>query len=295
MAENVLVLLSTYNGEKYISQQLDSILSQSDVNIRLLIRDDGSSDKTSDIIKSYNDGRITLIKGENIGSTSSFLKLIEFADDADYYAFSDQDDVWDSDKLSTAVSKLREYENVPAVYSSNQRLVDSNLNILSQPSDNHLTTLGSAMIKNYATGCTVVFNNRLMKQLKSAKNVSVSFHDWWVNLVALTTNGVSVFDTDAHISYRQHSDNVVGAASGFFGKWKKRFLKFIDTDYRRDLVAAELLECYGDSADDETVSILKSFSDYKQNRLSLIKDKRIRTGNKTDDLMFFILVLLSKL
>lgn len=100
--KSVQVVMSTYNGEKYLKEQIDSILSQEGVDVRLYIRDDGSSDRTTDILASYQEHKnVKIEKGNNLGFAKSFLTALDECDEADYYAFSDQDDVWEKDKLST--------------------------------------------------------------------------------------------------------------------------------------------------------------------------------------------------
>lgn len=102
--KSVQVVMSTYNGEKYLKEQIDSILSQEGVDVRLYIRDDGSSDRTTDILASYQEHKnVKIEKGNNLGFAKSFLTALDECDEADYYAFSDQDDVWEKDKLSTAI------------------------------------------------------------------------------------------------------------------------------------------------------------------------------------------------
>lgn len=94
--KSVQVVMSTYNGEKYLKEQIDSILSQEGVDVRLYIRDDGSSDRTTDILASYQEHKnVKIEKGNNLGFAKSFLTALDECDEADYYAFSDQDDVWE--------------------------------------------------------------------------------------------------------------------------------------------------------------------------------------------------------
>ena len=120
-----VVLMASYNGIPFISEQIDSILSQAEVDVRLFVRDDGSSDGTRDLLQRYADeGSLTLLTGENLGPALGFLTLLRNAPEADYYAFSDQDDIWDSDKLITAIKQLKKQENL-ALYHCNSRLVDS--------------------------------------------------------------------------------------------------------------------------------------------------------------------------
>ena len=131
--KTVCVLMSTYNGEKYIVEQIDSILQQENVNVNLLIRDDGSKDKTVEIIKQYLiDKRVSFVSGDNIGYKKSFLWLMDNSPNSDYYAFADQDDVWKKDKLFAAVTKL-ENEDIaePKLYTSALTRVDENLNYIS--------------------------------------------------------------------------------------------------------------------------------------------------------------------
>ena len=128
--KKVQVIMSSYNGEKFIKKQIDSILNQQNVEVSLLIRDDGSKDGTIEILRDYeNRGLIKVIYGKNIGPTASFLKLIDECDNADYYSFSDQDDVWLEDKLSTAVKILEEnsVNKRPLLYCSALQRVDADL------------------------------------------------------------------------------------------------------------------------------------------------------------------------
>ena len=104
----VLVLLSSYNGEKYIKEQIDSILTQKNITVKLFIRDDGSTDATRNILKEYEKySNCVVVFGDNIGAANSFLWLIQNAHSSGYYAFSDQDDIWDRDKLSSAISIIK--------------------------------------------------------------------------------------------------------------------------------------------------------------------------------------------
>ena len=106
----VTVLMSTYNGERFLKEQLDSILQQQDVDVRLCVRDDGSTDGTMDILLEYADA-IELTIGNNFGVGNSFMSMVYSANlESDYYAFSDQDDIWMPDKLISAVDELKNIE-----------------------------------------------------------------------------------------------------------------------------------------------------------------------------------------
>lgn len=281
--KKVQVLMSTYNGEKYLREQIDSILAQKGVEVHLLVRDDGSKDNTVEIIKKYKG--IEIIQAKNVGATNSFLNLIELAGDYDYYAFADQDDVWDEDKLFIAIQKLDEHI-CPAIYSGNTRLVDKELNFIKNETQKPITTLGSSIVKNYVTGCTAVFNSQLMRYLKQHTPQCAPFHDWWVNLVCLSVGGVSVYDYEPHMNYRQHGNNVVSGNDSVWKKWISRLKKF-NKPYHRDLMAREIKDNYIGSIPQENIDILNRIIK-KQYSSELI------TGNKVDDYLYRLCVMLGK-
>lgn len=290
----VQVLLSSYNGEKFVLEQLDSIINQSGVDVNILVRDDGSTDRTVEIIENINNNKIKLLKSNNIGATKSFFDLIENADDMDFYAFSDQDDFWESQKLKIAIEKMEKFQDVPAIYSSNTILVDQNLKYIKKEDKKVITTLGSAIVKNYVTGCTTVFNKKTMELLKKSTGIDVPFHDWWINLVVLSTGGVSIFDSNSYIKYRQHDSNVVGGSKNFIEKWKNRIKKY-NKPYQRDKMAKYLIDIYGDSINDENKAILDVMSNYKNNKYRIFFSKTIRTSNFFDNILFLICTLNNKL
>lgn len=129
--KTVMVLLSTYNGEKYLKEQIDSVLSQKNVNVNILVRDDGSYDETKTILQKYQDeGKLKWYTGNNLKATYSFLDLLHNTPKADYYAFCDQDDVWNENKLIMAINKLENLPKYkPALYTGRLNITDSELNI----------------------------------------------------------------------------------------------------------------------------------------------------------------------
>lgn len=282
--KKVQILMSTYNGEKYLREQIDSILSQKGVEVHLLVRDDGSKDNTVNILKEYTG--IEVIEAQNVCATKSFLNLIVLAGDYEFYAFADQDDVWDDNKLSIAVEKLERY-NCPAIYSGNTRLVDKDLHEIKCETLVPITTLGSAIVKNYVTGCTTVFNHELMLRLKEHNPQYAPFHDWWANLVCLSIGGVSLYDAEAHMKYRQHGNNVVSGNDSFVKKWKSRFHKFMNGQYRRDKMSAEIVENYMAYISQENKKTLVAMVNKKY-----VKD--MNTGNTIDDFLFRVCEIFGK-
>ncbi len=223
--------MSTYNGASYIQQQIDSILNQKDVKVSLLIRDDGSKDGTLDIIKSYQekDKRVKLYTGDNLGACGSFFDLLWSVElHYDYYAFSDQDDVWLEDKLAIAINKIENNnQSGIKVYCSNVTVVDQELNHISDGScdiDGSFTpSFGNSLLENYVTGCTVVMGQDFLSFVRSYPKPSKQYmHDWWIYKMA-TGFCTLIYDLDSYMLYRQHDNNTVGLAKGILGRIDRFF------------------------------------------------------------------------
>jgi len=235
--KKVNILLSAFNGEKYIEEQIKSILAQKDVKIHLIIRDDGSTDNTVKIIKSIqkeNGNRIDLIEGENVGCPKSFYLLLCARDkNSDYYAFSDQDDVWMSEKLIAAIKKL-ECENEKWLYSSALILTDKNLKRISfRNQKNVRQTLKSFFIRTRLAGCTMVFKPELAEiagnvQVSKVENVSLPDHDAFLCMISLASGKKIIIDDHAYILHRR-LENSVTAGRGI----KKRILVEYNRIFRR--------------------------------------------------------------
>ena len=214
----IWVLMSTYNGMTYIEEQIESILSQKNCDVHLLVRDDGSTDATLDILKSYEKkGSLTLISDNiNLGPAKSFLKLLEMAPDDGYYAFSDQDDYWNSDKLERALEMLTQAEenNMPLVYYSNSDVVDQNLNSTGKKvySGKQKPTLERVLCGYGIQGCTMVLNKALRDIFLSVdmSKERIGMHDFFLCDLCMVCGGKILYDDFATMKYRQHESNVVG-------------------------------------------------------------------------------------
>lgn len=214
--KEITVLMSTYNGEKYILQQLKSLENQKDVLINLFIRDDGSTDNTVQIIKKYKTDKmkIKFISDENIGVRDSFIWLIKNCPyKTEYYAFCDQDDYWLEEKLISAIKFMeKDREKVPKLYYSNIFVTDENLNIITKSNYNNIRdVLPVALTNNPATGCTIVFNRDLIEKIVFPENYKIRMHDWWMYKVCICIGGKIYKDEKSYILYRQHGNNAVGA------------------------------------------------------------------------------------
>lgn len=257
----ITVLLATYNGEKYLSEQLDSLLGQSFNNFKILIRDDGSVDGTKAIIDSYCEkypDKISVIEGEKTGSACrNFFKLVDAVND-DYIMFCDQDDVWLPKKIEKTFKKMSEVESeapgLPVLVHSDLKVVDKELNVLSdsffefQAISPERDKLNNLLVQNNVTGCTVMINREMLKLAKEAPKTCV-MHDWWLALLACCF-GRSAYIKEPLMLYRQHGNNQVGAkkATGLtfiINKFKTR--KNVAQNYRNLYSQAEsLLIRYGD-------------------------------------------------
>lgn len=230
----VTVLLSTYNGEKFLDEQLASISKQVDVDIKLLVRDDGSTDKTVDILERWRDKvSLEIVHGNNKGASSSFLEMIGSVDvGSDYYAFCDQDDYWYPEKLARAIEMLSKNDALakPALYFSETNITDNKLNIIRISKRVKKPVLfGNTLVENVATGCTVVFNNQLLKlaQDNNVRDTEIVMHDWWMMMLAAAVGHV-VYDESSFILYRQHENNEVGSKAGYtfwLNRFKRLFLR----------------------------------------------------------------------
>ena len=242
--EYIVVLLYTYNGEQYLEEQLNSVLSQKIENCKMLIivRDDGSTDNTRQILHQYMKNFPDVFKiyyGENIGWKNSFIELLFLAPKAEYYAFCDQDDIWDCDKLLCAIEKLKRQKQ-PALYCCAARMIDNdlkNVGIFKIPSK---FDLENTLIQCRVLGCTQVFNYQLYKHLiKIEKGCNIA-HDWWTMCVALL-KGTVISDLDTHISYRQQGRNVFGGKQNIF----KRISRILSSDvHKREKVVQQLIRVF---------------------------------------------------
>ena len=219
--DRIDILLATYNGEKYLRDQIDSILNQTYADFNLIISDDASTDDTVKILEEYKkkDSRITVYnQEENIGSTNNFEFLLTKVQN-DYYMLSDQDDIWEKEKIEKSVKKIKE-TNADLVF-SDLAVVDENLNIINE-SFCKLKNIYSKIKKdvnyealylnNYVTGCTILSKKEYInKILPIPKDVKYLIHDYWIAIV-VSQNGKLEFIDEPLVKYRQHGNNQVGTA-----------------------------------------------------------------------------------
>lgn len=212
----ICVLLSTYNGEKFLREQLESLFAQKGVDMQLFVRDDGSKDGTVSILQEYEKaGKLTLVTGKNIGLPQSFSWLICNAPKADFYACCDQDDVWLPDKLKNGVECLEKQDNsISQLYFTSMIVVDQNLktivlNNIDSWIDNPKNALAESLVVNKISGCTMVFNEKLRQFYAKIPIDMVEVQDHTLNILAAATGEIH-FDKNPQILYRQHGNNSYG-------------------------------------------------------------------------------------
>lgn len=295
----VTVLMSSYNGEEYIEQQIESIFSQKNVDVRLIVRDDGSSDKTVILLKKLSTKYpIEIIEGENYGYARSFMELIKYSRKITYgyFAFSDQDDVWYDDKLSTAIGKLSQAKK-PSLYLSQAIIVDKELNPMNVGFHKRIISLGSTLEHNYAIGCSMVFNLALRDKydIPYEKMQLGMGHDSWCYLVALAISADVYFDKEGHFLYRQHGNNASGKITNIHKAIiaiKKILVKWKNERYKTGI---KLLEIYKDDiVDNKNLDILENVARYKNSmpeRIKLAFNKNMYSRYIVVDFLYIISVL----
>ncbi len=217
------ILMATYNGEKFINTQIDSILCQTYKEWNLIIRDDGSTDKTVEIVKEYEKkypNKIKFICDEKTsnGAKNNFFKLMKYST-ADYIMFSDQDDYWLEKKIENSVKKIKKYEkeylDVPILVHGDLKIVDESLKVINnsmfrmQKLNGDKNKFSDYLVQNNVTGCTMIINKKLLNLCDIIPDNAI-MHDWWLALIA-STFGKVFFDHNPYIYYRQHANNVEGA------------------------------------------------------------------------------------
>lgn len=260
----VEVLLSTFNGERYLREQVESILGQVDVDVRLIVRDDGSTDGTLEILSSYGDDpRVALRRNDNLGLPWSFFRLVEDSGaDADYWALADQDDVWLPGKLARAVERLQRVEG-PAMYCSRVMVVDDFLQPVGpHPLPKRGPSFNNALVQNIATGCTIVFDDHARALLVGRWPDYAVMHDAWLYAV-ISGAGTVTYDAELGVLYRQHAGNVVGIGGGRMARVAGRIRRQVQPGGagKHGRQNCELLRTHGDLLRPEAVAELRRFLD----------------------------------
>lgn len=300
--KKVQVLLSTFNGERFINELMDSLLSQDYPDIEILVRDDGSSDGTLTLLEEYASrySNIEVVHGRNLGVVQSFFELLKLSSpEAGYIAFCDQDDIWEKDKISRAVEFLEQSPlSTPSLYCSRVTLVDEELNIIGRSQiPRRGPSFENALVQNIATGCTIVINKASRKLLMEGIPKITRMHDWWMYLT-VSALGKVIYDPEPRILYRQHSSNVVGYKSGI-ARWVARVQRFLKSGHMWLVTkqAKEFKRIYGSSIPEEKKDILNRFIDGRKSltdRLRYAFGGEVYRQSMIDNLILKLLIVLGR-
>lgn len=271
----ISILLASYNGEKYIAEQIESILNQTEKNFCLYINDDCSTDNTFKIAKEYEKkypDKIKVTKNDKNSGNAKYNFINMMTEHKDKYVMlCDQDDIWIPNKIEITLKKMLEVENrygkeTPILIHTDLKVVDYNLKEISNSFKHYIyanydkTKLNNLIIQNIVTGCTAMYNKSLANLIKYPEGFIV-MHDWWLALIA-SAFGVIDHCDEQTILYRQHGDNSVGVRN-------MRSLKFI-IDYAMKVkkIKKALFETY-----EQTAAFMNTYkSELSNNQNKMLKE-----------------------
>lgn len=292
------ILMATYNGEKYVKEQIESILNQTYQEWKLYIRDDGSKDNTLSILRDFQNKhkeRIFLVEDnkKGLGAKGNFSELIQYSN-SEYCMFSDQDDVWINTKIEESMKKMQSVEsdkNIPILVHSDLKVVDSELKIINesfweyQQLDSSKNTLNNLLVQNNITGCTMLMNKSLVNICRDIPSNCI-MHDWWIGLVASAFGKIYTVDNQT-ILYRQHGNNEVGAhkynSIGFI-KDKLSNIDRINKSIDDALIQARVFyDKFGKILGQEEKELVFDFANIRKKnilsrKLSIIQNKYYKNG-----------------
>lgn len=252
MNPRVEILLSTFNPCWFLDDLVQSLQEQDYPSVRVTIRDDGSTDAaSSDLVRSYAGLPGFKVTFEtHVGVVTSFLTMLSrVADDVDYVAFCDQDDVWMPDKVSRAVTTLERTvsKDVPGLYCSRYAITDEKLSVRAYSIvPRRGPSFSNALVQNIAAGFTIVLNRAARRRIAHELPRAALMHDWWCYLV-VSALGRVVYDPFCSVLYRQHSANLVGERIGVSRQWAERITRFLRRGRLQPLTeqACELMRIFG--------------------------------------------------
>lgn len=279
-AARVSILMCTYNGDRFIAEQLASLERQTHKNWTLAVSDDGSQDQTIEVLETFTghwaSGRVKILAGPGKGFASNFLALTAKEDiNADYYAWSDQDDVWREDKLQTALAWISTIpQETPALYCARCEIIDDiGANKGFSPLFIRPPHFSNALVQSIAGGNTMVFNQAARRLLQEAgSEITVPSHDWWAYLLISGAGGVIHYDPQPRVMYRQHNANLIGSNvtwcarlkrirmvfQGRFTHWNAQNISALET--MRHRLKQEHIQRLADFKAAQNQSLLQRFS-----------------------------------
>ena len=296
----IIVVLSTYNGERFLKRQLDSIFEQEGVNVTCYLRDDCSKDGTVDLARKYSKAYDLIVEtGDNLGHQRSFMKALHDAPEGDFYAFADQDDIWFPKKLKNAVEKLKPYGNkLPVMYHCNRISVNEDLTPLQHQMKRvgHPLNRENALSQEYAQGCTIVMNGAARNLILRYQPEKKYYHDYWTGMLCYLF-GIVIYDERPqmyHISYGTNTSTEGHLVKG----WLQRFSFFFNRKEVYYAPAKELMDGYADLLSDDDKNFLKKVIGYKHNfayKLYLLFSPKYRREGIFGTISLKIAILFNKI
>lgn len=301
--KKINILLSSYNGQKYIGEQIDSVMHQEGVEAILTIRDDGSTDDTRMLIEEkmqiYSQ-RINLITGNNLGYRKSFLELLKQAQPCDYYGFCDQDDYWEPEKCIRGIEKIEETKKECILYASGVILTDESLNRIGETDSwNMPLTLESYFTRQRLAGCTYIFDKKLKSIAEKFcdmdyPNEQMPDHDFVVGSCAFSCGSV-ILDKHSYILHRRHNKSITSGGLGILNRFKVEYGLVFERKLVQSTMARELLQrCKNEMNRNAEIflPIVESYNDSVSNKLYLLRDKQMTTNMWYCDLETKLKILL---
>lgn len=302
--KTVSIMMSTFNGEQFIDEQIESIMHQDNVITMLIIRDDGSTDDTvkcvNRLMTKYQ-GRISLICGNNIGYRRSFLELLSKAPDTDYYAFADQDDVWKNNKCIEAITSLEKCDHNEWLYASGLLIADENLNVISENYlNNYKNSLESYFIRGRLAGCTFLFTRELKDKAKlfselNLEDTCMPAHDFLVGSIAYACGNVFI-DHRGFVLHRRHERSVTSGGRGIANRLETERKLLKKRKYVNSVVARLLLDNFGELISADKASFLNTivhYQDGSRSKLRLLLYPGFSSGSLLGDLLTRIKIFIN--
>jgi glycosyltransferase involved in cell wall biosynthesis len=304
----VHILLPTYNGARFLRQQLDSLSAQDYPNLAIHIRDDGSTDATPEILKEYEgrNHRVDVDLSHHVGLFSSLhILLTTEAASNDLFALCDQDDVWHQNKISVAVASLMQQTSPEStLYVSRQQFVDEELRPLALPKARKHVGFANAVVESALSGCTMVFGNTIRQLILLSRPSDWNMHDWWIYLIS-SSFGRIVYDPTPRMLYRRHTANTSGWRPRLTERMKERIAEFIERHRTgnvglRSLRQAErFLDTYRHLLADDQVRLVTELVDMRKERTTIRRIRyaikpRVHREDWIDDLALRLMIVLKQ-
>ena len=302
--KRVMVVMSAYNGSKYITQQLDSIFRQKDVDVTCYVRNDGSTDNTLEVLNNLTPPlsatHLIIDDGDNVGWEKSFLLALRAAPEADYYAFADQDDIWFDDKLISAVRLLEKNakDGVPMMVHCNKLSVGEDLKPFAHQVRRTPRPLNrqNAMVQEYAQGCAIVMNEAARQLVTEHIPKSKIAHDFWCGLLCYLFGEV-LYDNTPRFYHISHGSNASGEGHTL-SSWKNRLKLFFKHGNIYYAPYEDLMEGYGDRLTADDKQFLKKIKTYRRDigaKFSLLFSPRFIRDSILGTLSLKAAILFNKL